>query len=242
MKSRKSSLTLRSFEDLKDLIKTKPLTPPKPPKPPSKECREMQELPLDEELFAKAMMGVTPIPRDNHVEKICQVTPPEGSREREEKEILSKLIDLVKYGKGFNVADTPEYIEGTGYNVHPDIARRLHRGDYSIEAHIDLHGFSAESARERFDEFLRWALLESKKGVLIVHGRGLCSPAEPVLKKKVEEWLTRGPFRKWVVAYCSAKIYDGGAGATYVLLRGRAVSKRFKLGKGKLKKSQDRAT
>ena len=89
MKSRKSSLTLRSFEDLKDLIKTKPLTPPKPPKPPSKECRVMQELPLDEELFAKAMMGVTPIPRDNHVEKICQVTPPEGSREKKRRSCQS---------------------------------------------------------------------------------------------------------------------------------------------------------
>jgi DNA-nicking Smr family endonuclease len=242
MKSRKSSLTFRSFEDLEDLFKTKLPSLPNPPKPCPKDDKEVQEPLLDEELFNKAMVGVTPIPRDNHVEKICLVTPPERSRDKEETESLSKLIDLVKYGKGFNVADTPEYIEGTGYNVHPDIARRLHRGDYSIEAHIDLHGFSAESAREKFEEFLRWALLKNKKGVLIVHGRGLCSPAEPVLKKKVEEWLTRGPFRKWVVAYCSARIYDGGAGATYVLLRGRPVSKRFKLGKGKLKKAQDRAT
>jgi DNA-nicking Smr family endonuclease len=50
----------------------------------------------------------------------------------------------------------------------------------------------------------------------------------------VEEWLTRGPWRKWVVAYSSARIYDGGAGATYVLLRERPVSKRFKLGKLKV--------
>ncbi len=96
--------------------------------------------------------------------------------------------------------------------------------------------------KKLFEEFLKWAMNTHKKGVLIVHGRGLCSPSEPVLKKKVEEWLTRGPWRKWVVAYSSARICDGGAGATYVLLRERPVSKRFKLGKWKLKKAQDHAT
>jgi DNA-nicking Smr family endonuclease len=145
-------------------------------------------------------------------------------------------MDLVKYGKGFNVADTPEYIEGTGYHVHPEIAKRLHEGEYSIEAHVDLHGYTADAAKEIFEEFLKWAVFAGKKGVLIIHGRGLCSPAKPVLKRKVEEWLTRGPWRKWVVAYSSAKIYDGGAGATYVLLRERPVSKRFKVGKWKLNK------
>jgi len=241
MKSRKSSLILHSFEDLKDLPKAKPLFPPRPPDPAPKDLKEeVREPELDEDLFAKAMEGVAPIPRENFVEKVCRVAPPERSREREESETLSKLEDLVKYGKGFNVADTPEYIEGTGYQVPPAIAKRLHRGDFSIQAHVDLHGYNAEDAKEIFEKFLRWAVFTNKKGVLIVHGRGLCSPAEPVLKKKVEEWLTRGPWRKWVVAYSSARICDGGAGATYVLLRERPVSKRFKLAKWKIKKAQDR--
>jgi DNA-nicking Smr family endonuclease len=232
MKSRKSSLILHSFEDLKDLPKTKPSPPARPPDPGPRDLKkEVKEPELDEDLFAKAMEGVTPIPRDNFVARVCQVAPPERSREGEESETLSKLEDLVKYGKGFNVADTPEYIEGTGYQVPPAIARRLHQGDFSIQAHIDLHGYNAEDAKEIFEKFLRWAVFTNKKGVLIVHGRGLCSPAEPVLKKKLEEWLTRGPWRKWVVAYSSARICDGGAGATYVLLRERPVSKRFKLGK-----------
>ncbi len=241
MKSRKSSLILHSFEDLKDLPRTKSLPPPRPPDPVPKDHKEEVKGPeLDEELFAKAMEGVTPIPRENFIERVCQVAPPERSREREESETLSKLEDLVKYGRGFNVADTPEYIEGTGYQVPPAIAKRLHRGDFSIQAHVDLHGYNAEDAKEVFEKFLRWAVFTNKKGVLIVHGRGLCSPAEPVLKKKVEEWLTRGPWRKWVVAYSSARICDGGAGATYVLLRERPVSKRFKVGKSRFKQTQKR--
>ena len=101
-------------------------------------------------------------------------------------------------------------------------------GDYSIQAFVDLHGLIVEDAKEVFEKFLKWAVITEKTGVLIVHGRGLSSPSEPVLKKKVVEWLTHGPWRKWVAAYSSARICDGGAGATYVLLRPRPVSKRFK--------------
>ena len=243
MKPRKSSSTLHSFQDLKDLIEIKSRVTPKrqESKVPAREKMEDPEL-RAEDLFAKAMEGVTPIPRDtrgNYVQKIVQVKPPEGAGRKEDAEALSKLTDLIRYGKGFNVCDTPEYIEGTGYHVPPGVAKRLHQGDYSIEAHVDLHGYNVETAREIFEEFMRWAMYANKKGVLIVHGRGLCSPAEPVLKRKVEEWLTRGPWRKWVVAYSSARICDGGAGATYVLLRERPVSKRFKLGKRKAKQKTE---
>jgi DNA-nicking Smr family endonuclease len=228
MKSSKSSFTFKSFQDLKALLEKKSF--------PLSECRhtnlmdheEKQNPELEEDLFKKAMEGVAPISRDNYVERIFQIELPESSRNKEDAEILEKLRDLVKYGKGFNVADTPEYIEGTGYHVHPAVAKRLHRGDYSIQAFVDLHGLLAAEAKEVFEKFLKWAVTTGKTGVLIVHGRGLSSPFEPVLKKKVVEWLTHGPWRKWVAAYCSARICDGGAGATYVLLRPRPVSKRLK--------------
>lgn len=71
-------------------------------------------------------------------------------------------------------------------------------------------------------------MTNGKRGVLVIHGRGRSSPSEPVLKKKVIDWLTHGTWRKWVVAYSSARPCDGGAGATYILLRERPVSKRFK--------------
>jgi DNA-nicking Smr family endonuclease len=174
------------------------------------------------------MEGVTPVSGGKYIERIFQCELPEGTRDKEDTEVLEKLRDLVKYGMGFNVADTPEYIEGTGYNVHPSVAKRLHRGEYSIQAFVDLHGLLAEEAREVFERFLKWAVTTGKTGVLIVHGRGLSSPSEPVLKKKVVEWVTHGPWRKWVAAYSSARICDGGAGATYVLLRPRPVSKRLK--------------
>ena len=186
-------------------------------------------LELEEKIFKEAMEGVAPIPRDPRVER--GLPPPRAEPfplPPEEVELVLKLRDLVRHGIGFEVADTPEYIEGTMYQTPPEIARRLHQGDFSIQADIDLHRFHAADAKETLERFLKGAVTTGKTGVLIVHGRGLSSPSEPVLKQKVVEWLTRGPWRKWVMAYATARSCDGGAGATYVLLRRRPVSKRLK--------------
>jgi len=68
--------------------------------------------------------------------------------------------------------------------------------------------------------------------VLIIHGRGLTSPGQPVLKKMVFNWLSRGPLRRYILAFTSARACDGGAGATYVLLRKRPWSKKKRNGSG----------
>ena len=245
MKSPKSTLCLKSFEEMKDLLKAKSISfpdapilsprenEPPPPYPPASRERvggiDQDPGPeSDEKLFKQAMEGVSRIPRPNFVERGLPPPLPEKPESLGEVEPLLKLKDLVQHGVGFEVADTPEYIEGTMYRVPPDVARRLHQGDFSIQAYVNLHRFKVAAAREAFERFIKWAVTTGKTGVLIIHGRGLSSPSEPVLKQKVVEWLTRGPWRKWVVAYATARSCDGGAGATYVLLRRRPVSKRLK--------------
>ncbi len=229
MKSSKSSFTFKSFQDLKTLLEKSSFSFPEHPKPKNVYQEEASTPQLEEEIFEKAMEGVKPISRENLLERIFQIDLPEASQDKEDAEILAKLRELVNHGVGFHVADTPEYVEGTNYQTHPTVARRLHRGDYSIQAFVDLHGLLVEDAKEVFENFLKWAVTIGKTGVLIIHGRGLSSPSEPVLKKKVVECQTRGPWRKWVAAFSSARRCDGGAGATYVLLRPRPVSKKSKI-------------
>ncbi len=233
MKFRKSPLTYNSFQELKLFLEAKSISFPDCPKFDLANAADEQSPDFEERLFCEAMKGVIPISRDNCVERIVQINHseirrPKAPKKKEDDETLSKLMNLVKYGTGFNISETPEYVEGTGYRVHPEIARRLHRGDYSIQAHVDLHRLNANDAGEVLQKFLKWAVMTGKGGVLIIHGRGLSSPSAPVLKEKVIEWLTRGPWRKWVIAYATARLCDGGAGATYVLLRRRPVSKRMK--------------
>ncbi len=241
MKSRKSYLTYHSFQDLRSLLEAKSIPLPYFSKIEVTAPEGDPGPDLEEKLFSEAMVGVKPIPRKKRMERFSstktpEVKPPEDIKKKEDAETLLKLTHLVQYGTGFNIMDTPEYIEGTGYNVHPGVARRLHRGDYSIQAHVDLHALKAIDAKEVFEKFLKGSVMTGKRGVLIIHGRGLSSPAGPVLKEKVIEWLTHGPWRKWVIAYASARLCDGGAGATYVLLRQRPVSHRVKIRQGTMKR------
>ena len=180
----------------------------------------------EEELFHQAMSGVNPLAKKYAAGKKVAAKRVEKFNPTTEDETVSQLARLINHGEGFIVSDTAEYIEGTGYNSHRGFARRLHRGDFSIQAHIDLHGMNVEQAQEAFELFLTNAINAGKRAVLIIHGRGLSSPKEPVLKNKVREWLNQSYWLKRIIAYTSAQSYDGGAGATYVLLRSRPVTRK----------------
>jgi DNA-nicking Smr family endonuclease len=218
MKARKDNGLTKPFEALKskleEIFHHLPEGPPPPEpvqRPAAPEC--------EKRLFADAMADVQPIRRGDRVEPQAGAPRRSDPEEDPDSEALMRLKALIDEGEGFIVSATSEYIEGTGYAVNPRIAGRLHRGDFSIEGHIDLHGLGVAAARESFDGFIREAVLRGKRAVLIIHGRGLSSPHLPVLKTKVVEWLTYGPWRKRVIAFASARACDGGAGATYVLLR-----------------------
>ena len=246
MKTSKSSGAFSPFERLKELLEKKSLpsgpfsaagsaeidsNPDVKQHNGSKSNSNFDNRPDHENeraLFLDAMTDVRPMVRGNRVAKHIVSTPSVNADVDSENETLHQLNTLVKTGEGFVVKDTPEYIEGTGHNVHPKISTRLHRGDFSIQAHVDLHGFGVEDARNAFENFIKDSIATGKRAVLIVHGRGLSSPDRPVLKTKVVEWLTRGPLRKWVIAFSSARSCDGGAGATYVLLRQRPLTRRYR--------------
>lgn len=235
----RSSGFFRPFKNLKTLLNSKslPLASGSAETISNKTEADPDQPEYEQRLFMKAMAGVTPVPRGKYIEndaEIRQAIPDDEEQDGSifdddtEYESILRLKRLVENGEGFVVANTPEYIEGRSYCDNPEITDRLHRGDFSIQAHIDLHGLSAEAAEDVFDGFIKDALDTGKRAVLIVHGRGLSSPVKPVLKSKVQDWLTRGPWRKWVIAFSSARSCDGGAGATYVLLRRRPFTKRFR--------------
>ena len=180
-------------------------------------------------LFKTAMENVKPLVRDKHSPALPDnVISYNSCVTDSDREAVRRLEKLIHTGEGFIISHTPEYCEGLGHNIHPTTARDLHSGRYSIQAHIDLHGYSAHEAEHAFNNFMRTAIRNGKRAVLVIHGRGLSSPRKPVLKSKVQGWLSSGPWRKWVLAFTSARACDGGAGATYVLLRQRSLTSRFR--------------
>jgi DNA-nicking Smr family endonuclease len=103
--------------------------------------------------------------------------------------------------------------------IGEDVLRRLRRGEWTIQAELDLHGLRTDEAREAVGTFLREAIKRGLRCVRVVHGKGLGSAfKEPVLKRKVRTWLIQ---KQEVMAFCQAKPQEGGAGALVVLLKGR---------------------
>ena len=226
-----SSLKYNPFGELKNCVGRKTQAKPLAARVSKSEPEPARDPEIEEQVFLEAVQDVKPMQQDKRAGNKITSRPPEEVKESTETAIVDQLTNLVKYGEGFVISDTPEYIDGTGYDVHPEFAGRLHRGDFSIQAHVDLHGQGVAEAKRTFEEFLTEAVKSGRRAVLIIHGRGLSSPGEPLLKNSVREWLTRGHWRKWVIAFSSAQSYDGGAGATYVLLRPRPVSKRVRKGR-----------
>ena len=220
-----SSLKYNPFGELKKNLKGSTLPRPKPSVKKVAVSVDADSPEIEKKVFLEAMQDVDPIARDRRTAENVKERPSGKVKKGAETETVAQLRNLIMYGEGFVISETPEYMEGTGYDVHPEFARRLHRGDFSIQAHIDLHGLGVTEAKGTFEEFLKDAVTSGKRAVLVIHGRGLSSPGEPILKNKVREWLTRGHWRKWVIAYTSAQSCDGGTGATYILLRNRPISK-----------------
>ena len=99
--------------------------------------------------------------------------------------------------------------------VGPDVVTRLRRGQWSIQAEIDLHGLRRDEARERIAAFVRGAQRRGQRCVRVVHGKGHGSPGrQPVLKAKVQRWLAQC---NDVIAFTQASGPQGGAGALIVL-------------------------
>jgi len=231
MKSSQSSGTYRPFKNLKTLLDKKsfPLaSDPKKEPVPTEADKQVLDAREEERLFQAFMADVVPVLRDTPPTDQGPHARPKPSEQDPEAEALARLEDLVRGGEGLIISDTAEYMEGLGHGVNPEIVKRLHQGDFSIQVHLDLHGLGVRKAHEAFEEFLKEALLAGNRAVLIIHGRGRSSRDQPVLKTKVREWLTSGPWRKWVIAFTSARACDGGAGATYVLLRQRPATKRYR--------------
>jgi DNA-nicking Smr family endonuclease len=182
----------------------------------------------DEHLFSEAMEGVRSIStRGNRIR--AKVPPSIISQPCKETEEDRLLQSVFTDGNFINVTNLPEYMEGYAEGVSPLVMEKLRNGEFSVQQVVDLHGLSIESARETFEYFLGEAIRNNLKCIKVIHGRGLKSKREPIIKDHLKTWILRAMHRKWITAFSNAIMPDGGPGATYILLRNRPDKKRIKI-------------
>ncbi|MBW2347075.1 MAG: Smr/MutS family protein [Deltaproteobacteria bacterium] len=196
-----------------------------PPEKVGEDAAPPQETPPgDEQIFLDAVSDVVPIrdPRGRAAPTPNPHLRPGHRAPDDELETLSRLQDLVDGVTQMDITFSDEYVEGCVPGFSPRLMKRLKRGEFPLQAHVDLHGLTKREAAVRVREFLVRSNRHGMRCVLVVHGRGLNSENHmPVLKDRLPVWLSRGPAGKIVLAFCTARPYDGGTGALYVLLRKR---------------------
>lgn len=171
--------------------------------------------PDNEDLFLDAMGAVTPLSgrgREVNPETPLPVPPPSPEE--------NPLQDFMDGKLAFTLASTDEYVEGHVVGLDLMLVSKLQNGQFSPEGHIDLHGLNTVQAFQALLGFMRNAYMKGNRTVLVVPGRGKNSPmGMGVLREKIQEWFTQEPFRRVILAFCTARSVDGGTGAMYVLLR-----------------------
>ena len=165
-------------------------------------------------LFREAVAGARPLKQDRRPPHRPKPKPIAQQRRRDEQEVMQSLLS-----DDYDPAEveTSEELAYVRPGVQLTVWRKLRRGQYAIEAELDLHGLTVPQARERVHRFLRACQAEGKRCVRIIHGKGKGAEGKlPVLKGKVNGWLRQ---KDEVLAFTSARPQHGGTGAVYVLLR-----------------------
>lgn len=169
----------------------------------------------EHDLFRKTVGKIKPVKQDKiHPHRKGRKPVPDQTL-RDRREVMQSLLSD-DYEPVEDIETGDELFHARPGLQHA-VIRKLRRGQYAIEAELDLHGATVPQAREAVDSFLKNARDRDKRVVRIIHGKGRSSEGKmPVLKGKVNSWLRQ---KGEVLAFCSARPNDGGTGAVYVLLK-----------------------
>ena len=168
----------------------------------------------DSDLFREAVRDVKPLAYDAPPVEPARRPPPEARFARADR--YAVLQESLYADVGDPDIASGEELVFAREGIQKMVLRKLRRGQYRVQAEIDLHGLTVPEAKEEVRAFLANALERQFRCVRIIHGKGLRSGHRgPVLKSAISGVLQRiGP----VLAYVSARQVDGGTGALYVLL------------------------
>ncbi|UXY14330.1 Smr/MutS family protein [Chitiniphilus purpureus] len=185
-------------------ISARPPPPPPPPAPPD-----------DHTLFMRAVEGVQPLAFDYFVHPPSRPSPWPLQRWQDEARVMAEAMSDFWPWDELESGEELLYLRP---GMRPDTLKRLRRGEWVVQAELDLHGHTVDSGRLAVAEFLQRSRRANQRCVRIIHGKGLGSKQkQPVLKLKLKNWLAQ---RDEVLAFAQARAVDGGSGAVLALIKG----------------------
>jgi DNA-nicking Smr family endonuclease len=210
-------------------VKLPPKPDPEKPPPPQQRRDEPPPAPrprpdaalTEDELWTLAVDGANPL-----ADRSSRIKPPPPKLSLAPQPLDPDLVaydELRAFVTGevpFEIEGGDEFIEGHARGLDLHLVHKLKRGDFSVQAHVDLHGLLKDEAKTQLEAFLLRSRQQGKRCVLVVTGRGLHSKDQvPVLKEALKRWMSTARFARHVLAFATARPHDGGSGAVYVLLK-----------------------
>lgn len=169
----------------------------------------------DRELFRAAIGPVRVLAAQDNPMLRTRVAPAPAATQSiaDERRVLDELLadDDVLVG-----AASGEVLQHLQNGYQPKLLRQLRRGQFRIEAELDLHHLRVHEARALLAAFLVDCRKQRHRCVRIVHGKGLRSSDGSVIKSLTDRVLRQ---RSEVIGFISARPVDGGTGAVLVLLK-----------------------
>ena len=209
-----SDSRIKNIELAKQLVKAQQLAKPEQEKS-EKLKAELALQQKAEDLFLAEVKNARPLNVSRvHHEPIKPKPIPQQFIRDEQQALHDSLSDNYIPAHELEIGEELLYLrEGQS----PSVLSKLRRGEWVIQASLDLHGLISDEARTQIAEFIASCKKRDIRCIRIVHGKGLGSRnREPVLKHKVRNWLIQ---KDEVIAYAQARPADGGSGAVVVLLK-----------------------
>ena len=149
--------------------------------------------PTDDELFRAEMAADKVIPIKAYARaKLLKPLPKPIATKRlaDEASVPSELLNDTSGWEGdIEMGDLITFLR-TG--IPREVIRKLKRGQWAVQATLDLHGHTTATAREELAQFMAVARHRGIRCIRIIHGRGTRSPGGiPLIRNKVRLSLSQ---------------------------------------------------
>ena len=139
--------------------------------------------------------------------------------------IINEIKPSLTMGGVYNQNSFTELAVGNTDNLDKNTAEKFRKGQFKIEARIDLHGRTEKEAFAAVEDFVKNSYICGRRCVLIITGKGIKREddawyeAKGIIREALPKWLNHPDIRPFVLSMSPALPADGGSGAMYVLLK-----------------------
>ncbi|HEY7798537.1 MAG TPA: Smr/MutS family protein [Hyphomonadaceae bacterium] len=97
--------------------------------------------------------------------------------------------------------------------------RRIRRGQSGIDARLDLHGHTQDTAHRELVSFILREHAAGSRCLLVITGKGRLGTG--VLRARLFDWIGDPDLRTMIAGYARAHPRHGGEGAVYLFLKAK---------------------